>query len=47
MTVARLISGLAVLGAGVGLLLKGQTEVGIALAVAGAAELGATAVVPA
>lgn len=38
---AQLVGGLAVLGAGVGLFVKGQTEVGVALVIAGAGELGA------
>lgn len=45
MSWSRVISGLAVLGAGVALIVKGEAESGTALAIAGAAELGATAVV--
>lgn len=44
MTWPAFFSGLAVLGAGVALIVKGEVEIGTALTLAGAAELGATAV---
>lgn len=46
MNLQQLISGLAVLGSGIGLLIHGDTAVGTALTIAGGAELGAHIVLP-
>lgn len=45
--VVQLVGGVALVGAGVALLLKGDTEVGVTLIVAGAAELGIKVAAPA